>query len=426
MTVYRPKDRRTFRYDFWFKGVRHLGSTGMTRQKDAEDAEIEIKRTLRLRAAGLLPPAPLPSPSFSSWAEVYYADVLRDPTMARPDRVEHLLRVVLRFWGQPPTATTGKNAAREGEPYHDLTLADPLTDPMWIKRFEDWMAAKSIAGQTKNQYRSTLSQIYESALQPHYRQRSGVTSNPFRHLRRDPNVSRDVTLSADEVRTILTHASYHLRIAIAIAALAPKLRMTNILALQWKQHLDPALGWITVRRHKTSVKTGRPLVVPIVQQLKGILEEVRRRSPGAAYVVSYRGGPIKTVREAVRGAVQASGLTYGRFREEGVTFHTLRHSAATLLAELGEDAKIRQEVMGHTHASTTDRYTHLRPVHQVAAHEHLSAAMPIADLVLQPWRRASRRPAGMTAGPSSEPRDLSKEVDVRPRDGDTVARKVNR
>ena len=37
--------------------------------------------------------------------------------------------------------------------------------------------------------------------------------------------------------------------------------------------------------------------------------------------------------------------------------------------------------MGHRNIATTQRYTHLRPVHEIPAHERLADAVPIADLV---------------------------------------------
>jgi integrase len=61
---------------------------------------------------------------------------------------------------------------------------------------------------------------------------------------------------------------------------------------------------------------------------------------------------------------------------EGASFHTLRHTAASLLAELGDPEAIRKQVMGHHNIATTQRYTHLRQVHEIPAHERLAGAVP--------------------------------------------------
>ena len=55
---------------------------------------------------------------------------------------------------------------------------------------------------------------------------------------RDRPGRRTVILTPAELRTFLSVASYHVRLAVAIGALAPKLRLGNILALRWDRHLD--------------------------------------------------------------------------------------------------------------------------------------------------------------------------------------------
>lgn len=48
---------------------------------------------------------------------------------------------------------------------------------------------------------------------------------------------------------------------------------------------------------------------------------------------------------------EKTGISFG--------FHDLRHTFNTNLAEAGVDVAVRQLLLGHAHASTTDRYTHL-------------------------------------------------------------------
>ena len=49
-----------------------------------------------------------------------------------------------------------------------------------------------------------------------------------------------------------------------------------------------------------------------------------------------------------------------KLKYEKVTFHTLRHSVATLLHKRGFSVKIIQYWLGHSNISTTlDTYTHL-------------------------------------------------------------------
>jgi hypothetical protein len=112
--------------------------------------------------------------------------------------------------------------------------------------------------------------------------------------------------------------------------------------------------------------------------------------------------------------VHADSLAGLPFRRavDGATFHTLRHTAASLLAELGEPEAIRKEVMGHRNIATTQRdthYTHLRPVHEIPAHERLADAVPIADLVTAARKRASGKAAGKNAGTPTAPLDETQD-----------------
>ena len=50
-----------------------------------------------------------------------------------------------------------------------------------------------------------------------------------------------------------------------------------------------------------------------------------------------------------------------------------------MLAELGEPEAIRKEVMGHRKIANTQKYTHLRPMHEIPAHERLADAMPSSE-----------------------------------------------
>jgi hypothetical protein len=58
--------------------------------------------------------------------------------------------------------------------------------------------------------------------------------------------------------------------------------------------------------------------------------------------------------------------------------------------------------MGHRDIATTQRYTHLRPVHEIPAHERLADAVPIADLVTASRKRASGKAVGKNVGTQIE------------------------
>ncbi len=406
MTVYLPKGGKSYWYDFWFRGERHRSNTFQTSEVLARTVESNRRQKLRQQAGGVAVIEATDSPAISDFAEHYQEHA--DKRLGRPERVEDNLRVVLRFWGRRPSGENPKNPIVEGEPYHDLRLLDPILEPDWLTRFDQWMDRRTvrvhsagemprvIGGQTRNQYRSTMSELYKLAMQPQWRKKTGVTMNPFAGLYRDRTGGREVALEPDDVRKLLRQASYHVRLAVAIGALAPKLRLANILQLEWSRDIDKQLRYITVEEHKTRAHTGRPLVIPISDQLREILEDARRRSTSDR-VVTYRGEPIAEVRGGLRMAAERAGLPYGRFTTDGLTFHTLRHTAATIMLELDIATGKRKAVMGHQTASTTEKYEHMKPRKERAPVEQLSQALPIKDLVMaariRPPAKLARLPA---------------------------------
>jgi hypothetical protein len=90
----------------------------------------------------------------------------------------------------------------------------------------------------------------------------GLTQNPFRDGRR--RVGR-LGYCHDFHRgpaQLAGHASYRGRLAAAIAALASKRRLANILALTWQDHIDPDLRFIAVHRTKRWRRCGGPRSSP--------------------------------------------------------------------------------------------------------------------------------------------------------------------
>jgi hypothetical protein len=59
-----------------------------------------------------------------------------------------------------------------------------------------------VAGQTKNQYRSTVRQMYQLALQPKWRAITGVQVNPMDGIYRDRPGEREVTVTPEELRAV--------------------------------------------------------------------------------------------------------------------------------------------------------------------------------------------------------------------------------
>lgn len=406
MSVYRPsKQHATYVYDFEFNGHRFRGSTFQTNKSAALQVENAKRKEARDRAAGLRPADASDTPTFSAWANValkYHAQFI-----TRPDILERSFRMVLAFFGARPPKPIGPAAVHRPEraprPYHDLRLGDPIVDPSWLAKFENWMEARGVSGSTRSSYLSACSDLYTAAMQPQYRAETGIAVNPFAGIRRSPQRTRVVVLSPARILNLVDEAGRHIAQALCIAALAPKLRLASILELRWgAPYFDDGMTTITIERHKTRGTTHAAQVVPISAQLRAILAEIKRaqaaeavatgRVPSGA-VITWRGQPVKTLKTGLRRAVRAVGLTWGT-GDDGVTFHVMRHSIATLLANpktVGAlTERLRADVMGHREIRTTQRYTHLDTTVQEGPHEAIAAALPgLGDAIAR--KRGERR-----------------------------------
>jgi len=78
-----------------------------------------------------------------------------------------------------------------------------------------------------------------------------------------------------------------------------------------------------------------------------------------ALFLSKKGTPItrNEVWQRVKFYARKAGIT------KSISPHTMRHSFASHLLDRGADLRIIQEMLGHAHISSTDRYTHLTSSH---------------------------------------------------------------
>jgi integrase len=204
------------------------------------------------------------------------------------------------------------------------------------------------------------------------------------------------TLTAEEAKRLLDAASGDRLEAVFYLALFTGMRQGELLALRWDDidlELSTAGVRGSVRRIRGELCFGQPktkrsrrqvaLAAPAVEALRRhkVAQAAERLAAGPAWqdlglvFSDAAGGPLDAqqfVRRHFRPLLRRASLPQ-------ITFHALRHSAATLLLGLGVHPVIVQEMLGHSAVSVTmDIYSHATPILQrnaaAALGEFISAA----------------------------------------------------
>ena len=148
------------------------------------------------------------------------------------------------------------------------------------------------------------------------------------------------------------------------------MRIGEILALRWK-HLDLLRGSILIRETVSEGCFGSPKTrssrrdVPMSRPVQEAFEVLRAQSgltgpEDLAFATSKQTplNPKNLLRRVVRPACEAPRLP-------AITWHSFRHTHATLLGEVGESLRTAQAILGHADLETTlNIYTHAIPESQ--------------------------------------------------------------
>jgi integrase len=221
--------------------------------------------------------------------------------------------------------------------------------------------------------RDILNRAVDWECTPPYRKRPG------KQLPED--AEHDRFLSNEEEARWVPACAPHLVPAV-IFALYTGLRVGEVQAMTWSW-VDLSAGRMTVPARASKGRHADR--VPLNETALGVLrgQGGYRRDAGFPLVASadtsilqlpmpqrhvflnHLGQPRRQLGQAFTAAARRAGW-------EDVSFHTLRHTFGSRLAQRGENAKTIMQLMRHRHIKTTERYLHL-------ADEHLQVAVRKLD-----------------------------------------------
>jgi integrase len=209
-----------------------------------------------------------------------------------------------------------------------------------------------------NRVLALLSRMFTVAIRWQWR-----SDNPCRGVERNQEHKRKRYLSADELARLTTALAEHpdrqagniIRLLLLTGA-----RRGEVLAARW---VDFDAGFDIWVKPGATTKQKTEHRVPLSAPARQLLTELRQQVPRDTEWLfpSDDGSHRRDVRDAWDRLRHSANLKTARV-------HDLRHTYASVLASAGHGLKIIGELLGHTQASTTDRYAHLfdDPLRQAA------------------------------------------------------------
>lgn len=202
---------------------------------------------------------------------------------------------------------------------------------------------------TTNRYLAVLSRAFNVAV----KEWGWLKDNPVLKITRpQENKPRERYLEKDEITRLLSECKKCKKspflYAIVLFALATGARLGEIVNLQWAD-VDFMRAVATFRDTKNGETRSVPLSKMITVCLK---EEYCRRLIASKYVFPSKDGkkPVD-IRTGWDNVLKKSGL-------KGVCFHSLRHTAASQLAQRGVSTLEIAAILGHKTLAMVKRYSH--------------------------------------------------------------------
>ena len=236
---------------------------------------------------------------------------------------------------------------------------------------------KGHASGTLRGVRATFSTVLKTAVELGYLERN--VAHGIRIRSTGANLERR-HYSPAEVQQLLPQLTEPCRTVVQVAVLTG-LRIGEILALRWKR-IDLLRNTLEVAETYSEGEFGSPKtrsshrVIPISLALRGLLEIHRsrqgKRSPEDLVFTTPSGTPLSPKNLYNRILAPACD----RIKLPRVSWHSFRHTHATLLTEVGESIKTAQSLLGHSDLGTTlNTYSHVIPDSQRRAVERVSEVL---------------------------------------------------
>lgn len=226
------------------------------------------------------------------------------------------------------------------EKFRKNTLITDI-DYQFVSAYDKFLRDSGIAHNTRISRLRLLRALLNEAVK-----RDIIHANPFDRFRIQQMVSKKGFLSTSQLHAIeklqLTGHADMVRDAFLVGCYTG-LRFSDIISLR-QDHISG--NWLT----KKMVKTGYTVEIPIAKLFGGKMLELVAKYNGNIGTLTKSLGSNSSVNKVLRTMLDSIGA------DAKITFHSSRHTFATLLGQKGVQLTTIQKLLGHRKLQTTQIY----------------------------------------------------------------------
>ena len=233
--------------------------------------------------------------------------------------------------------------------------------PFLVEKYRLARKSKERANSTINKEVRLLRRIFNMAIDNGWANTNPCSSKKIKPLREE-NKKERFLLPDEEERLLAACVGQvaYLR-PIIITALQTGIRKQGILTLEWED-IDLKNGYITLLKTKNGKKFNVPISSLLMKELKKLYAN---KSSKFVFMNPNTNERVKDIRSAYKAVCN-------RAHVEKLTFHMLRHTAATRMVATGIDLVVVQRILGHSDIKSTMVYAHPLPEREKLAVEALA------------------------------------------------------
>jgi integrase len=286
-------------------------------------------------------------------------------------------------------------------PLNTITVQD-------LRKWQASMLTSGRSGKTVNNITATIGAVFKQAVAEGFMPR-----NPMDLLAKAPLAQKERdTFTLEEIRKLLNHLQETKErdwTTAVLLGLCTGQRLTDCTRALWT-HIDKASNpwWVwTLTQKKTGNRVEIPLVEPLATHLRKL--DTADSLYLCPSLVDLPTGGNHGLSPTFTKLLEGAGIVGKKVAKKGAgrgwnskTFHSLRHTCNSIMANAGVSQDVRRKILGHASDTMNTRYTHLEISTSgtaLADSIGLSLSIPGAtgpgqDSNRQPKRSGTRRRAG--------------------------------